>query len=107
LVGEWQGVGGEGISFTWTFAEDGSLTIVDGTNVMDGRSLGGKLSWEFSEANKDSTGEYSALKIEANGLNIKKTKYRWVKAVSENQIEMGLGDLDTPDERSFAILTKQ
>ena len=107
LVGEWQGEGNEGISFTYIFSEDGSLTIVDGTQVMDGKSLGGTLRWEYYEAEQDDTGEYSKLAIIANGAKIKKTKYKWIKAVSEKKLEIGLGDINTKDERSFAILTKQ
>jgi len=107
LVGEWQGVGGEGKSFTYTFSEDGSLIIVEGTEVMDGKSVGGKLSWKFSDADRDPTGEYSTLEIKVDGTYLKKTKYKWIKAVSENEIEIGLGDKDTPLGSSFAILTRQ
>lgn len=107
LVGVWQGVGNEGMSFTWTFEEDGSLIIEEGDELMDSESIGGKLSWEFSDAERDPTGEYSTLTIIVDGAYLQKNKYRWIKAVSEKKLEMGLGDINTKDERSFAILTKQ
>ena len=47
LIGEWKGTDPTGVTAALVFNEDGSARMIQGNTVLDGASVGGKVTWRL------------------------------------------------------------
>jgi hypothetical protein len=49
LIGEWKGTDNSGVSMSLVFESDGNAKMINGSAVLDGQSIGGKVEWRLNE----------------------------------------------------------
>lgn len=52
LVGDWKGLDGTGQTASLVFNQDGTVAMIQGSTVLDGKSIGGEVRWTL-DATKD------------------------------------------------------